>query len=156
MPAIYYPHPCPKCQSKVYDNRDSKRNPKAPDGKCSNKACDFVIWPPRGNGSGGYGPASTPKTGAVKLGYDSGGPIPGLDDVEDIPPIEEAYASEPAASSTSTTSATFAKLESLFKLYGVCFDQAVDVARKAHGLNPDVAAMAATLYIAANNRGITL
>src|SRR6476660_7311399 len=43
----YYPNACPKCASRVYDNRGNKRNPKAPNGKCSNRACDYVIWPPR-------------------------------------------------------------------------------------------------------------
>ena len=31
----------------MWDNRESKRNPKAPDFKCKNKECDGVIWPPR-------------------------------------------------------------------------------------------------------------
>jgi single-strand DNA-binding protein len=40
------PH-CPKCGGEMWDNRASKRNPKAPDFKCKDKACDGVIWPPR-------------------------------------------------------------------------------------------------------------
>ena len=36
---------CPKCDGPMWDNRDRKRNPKAPDFKCKNKACDGVIWP---------------------------------------------------------------------------------------------------------------
>jgi hypothetical protein len=35
---------CPKCGGRVWDNRLSKRNPKAPDAKCRNKSCDGVIW----------------------------------------------------------------------------------------------------------------
>ncbi|CAA9302324.1 MAG: hypothetical protein AVDCRST_MAG40-441, partial [uncultured Gemmatimonadaceae bacterium] len=31
----------------MWDNREGKRNPKAPDFKCKNKECDGVIWPPR-------------------------------------------------------------------------------------------------------------
>ena len=38
---------CPKCGGRMWDNRLSKRNPKAPDFKCRNRACDGVIWPPR-------------------------------------------------------------------------------------------------------------
>ena len=38
---------CPKCQGAMWDNRASKRNPKAPDFKCRDKSCDGVIWPPR-------------------------------------------------------------------------------------------------------------
>ena len=31
----------------MWDNRESKRNPRAPDFKCKNRDCDGVIWPPR-------------------------------------------------------------------------------------------------------------
>lgn len=36
---------CPKCGGRMWDNRLSKRNPKAPDYKCQNRPCDGVIWP---------------------------------------------------------------------------------------------------------------
>ena len=45
---------CPKCGGRMWDNRMTKRNPKAPDYKCQNRACDGVIWPaklPAGMGS---------------------------------------------------------------------------------------------------------
>ena len=42
---------CPKCGGRVWDNRLSKRNPKAPDYKCRDRACDGVIWPPRTTGT---------------------------------------------------------------------------------------------------------
>jgi hypothetical protein len=32
----------------MWDNREGKRNPKAPDFKCKDPACGGVIWPPRG------------------------------------------------------------------------------------------------------------
>jgi hypothetical protein len=38
---------CPKCGGRVWDNRISKRNPKAPDFKCRSRSCDGVIWPAR-------------------------------------------------------------------------------------------------------------
>ena len=38
------PH-CPKCEGAMWDNRATKRNPKAPDFKCRDKSCDGVIWP---------------------------------------------------------------------------------------------------------------
>jgi len=31
----------------MWDNRLTKRNPKAPDYKCQNRSCDGVIWPPK-------------------------------------------------------------------------------------------------------------
>jgi hypothetical protein len=33
------PAACPKCNGKVWDNRENKKNPKAPDWKCRDKAC---------------------------------------------------------------------------------------------------------------------
>jgi hypothetical protein len=48
---------CPKCGGRMWDNRLSKRNPKAPDYKCRNRSCDGVIWPAKGgNGGGPRGP----------------------------------------------------------------------------------------------------
>jgi hypothetical protein len=38
---------CPKCGGRMWDNRLSKRNPKAPDFKCRDRSCDGVIWPSR-------------------------------------------------------------------------------------------------------------
>ena len=38
---------CPKCGGRMWDNRLSKRNPKAPDFKCRDRSCDGVIWPPK-------------------------------------------------------------------------------------------------------------
>lgn len=38
---------CPKCGGRVWDNRATKKNPKAPDFKCRDRSCDGVIWPPR-------------------------------------------------------------------------------------------------------------
>jgi hypothetical protein len=36
---------CPKCGGPMWDNREGKKNPKAPDYKCKDKGCDGVIWP---------------------------------------------------------------------------------------------------------------
>lgn len=38
---------CPKCDGAMWDNRLTKRNPKAPDYKCKDRNCDGVIWPPK-------------------------------------------------------------------------------------------------------------
>jgi len=40
----------------MWDNREGKRNPKAPDFKCKDRGCDGVIWPPRD----GRAPAAAP------------------------------------------------------------------------------------------------
>ena len=39
---------CPKCGGRMWDNRLTKRNPKAPDYKCRHRSCDGVIWPAKG------------------------------------------------------------------------------------------------------------
>lgn len=38
---------CPRCGGRMWDNRLSKRNPRAPDFKCRDRSCDGVIWPAR-------------------------------------------------------------------------------------------------------------
>src|ERR1700716_1567743 len=49
---------CPKCQGPMWDNREGKRNPKAPDFKCKDRECDGVIWPPRGATAAAAPPAA--------------------------------------------------------------------------------------------------
>ena len=36
---------CPKCGGRMWDNRASKRNPRAPDFKCRDRRCEGVLWP---------------------------------------------------------------------------------------------------------------
>jgi len=54
---------CPICGGPMWDDRLSKRNPKAPDFKCRNKpkmkggpGCEGVIWPPRAGQVSPYPP----------------------------------------------------------------------------------------------------
>src|SRR5688572_23529190 len=48
---------CPKCGSRMWDNRATKRNPRAPDFKCRDRSCDGVIWPARaGSGAASSAP----------------------------------------------------------------------------------------------------
>jgi hypothetical protein len=61
---------CPICGGAMWDDRTSKRNPKAPDFKCKNKpkerggpGCEGVIWPPRDGSPSPY-PASAPRRSA--------------------------------------------------------------------------------------------
>jgi hypothetical protein len=44
----------------MWDNRLSKRNPKAPDYKCRDRSCDGVIWPPRPTGAPAPGRGAAP------------------------------------------------------------------------------------------------
>jgi hypothetical protein len=58
---------CPICGGPMWDDRTSKRNPRAPDFKCRNKpkerggpGCEGVIWPARDGSPSPY-PASAPR-----------------------------------------------------------------------------------------------
>jgi hypothetical protein len=49
----------------MWDNREGKRNPKAPDFKCKDRECGGVIWPSRSStatGSGATGKAAAPSS----------------------------------------------------------------------------------------------
>ena len=61
---------CPKCGGRMWDNRLSKRNPKAPDYKCRNRSCDGVIWPPKPASAAANGRSSG--TEKKKTGNDIG------------------------------------------------------------------------------------
>ena len=51
---------CPKCGGLMWDNRLTKRNPKAPDYKCRDRSCEGVIWPARPAGAAGKPDGATP------------------------------------------------------------------------------------------------
>lgn len=38
---------CPRCGGRMWDNRATKRNPRAPDYRCRTRGCEGVIWPAR-------------------------------------------------------------------------------------------------------------
>ncbi len=68
---------CPKCGGRMWDNRLTKRNPKAPDYKCRDRSCDGVIWPPK--------PAKAEK-GDKPDKADKGEPVKALsEETEEIP-----------------------------------------------------------------------
>ena len=91
---------CPICGGPMWDDRTSKRNPRAPDFKCRNKprerggpGCEGIIWPPRDGSPSPY-PASPPRRGAssaaatprddASLGEPPAWDAPPLDD-DDLP-----------------------------------------------------------------------
>jgi len=60
---------CPKCGGRMWDNRLTKRNPKAPDYKCQNRSCDGVIWPKHAGTEGdGKAPKKTEPSESVLIG----------------------------------------------------------------------------------------
>jgi hypothetical protein len=71
---------CPKCEGPMWDNRATKRNPKAPDFKCRDRDCDGAIWPPK------EGKSNTPPRKA-KPAPDVNERPPALDDEDDELPF---------------------------------------------------------------------
>ncbi len=70
---------CPKCTGRMWDNRVSKRNPKAPDFKCRDRSCDGVVWPEKGAAApAGRQPAMASNGRAPEL---DASPIGGMDDI---------------------------------------------------------------------------
>ena len=74
---------CPKCDGRMWDNRVSKRNPKAPDFKCRDRSCDGVIWPAKGGPQQPSAPAPDPDD-AGELVFDSS-PLGGGGGDDEIP-----------------------------------------------------------------------
>lgn len=128
---------CPKCSGPVWDNRATKRNPKAPDLKCRDKACDGVHWnwPPKG-GNGAQKPAPAPAPQPASFGQ-----IRGLDEA-------------PVASGS--------EFKTLCAKYAECVEYVASVivpqlskGPNAIGSSPEsVSAMAATLFIARKDAGV--
>ncbi len=95
----------------------------------------------------------------TKQGIDIGPHIPGLDeppphDDRDAPnaaPVRQAAVQPP-----ETDNPALAKLNAMFGLYECCFDQAADIARRNKDLVLDPSAMAATMFIQANMKGLSL
>lgn len=80
---------CPECGKKMWDNRTTKRNPKAPDFKCRDKTCEGVIWPPKDGETKGASKSKTAAKPAAKKAettdsWDDFVP-PGTDEDEDAP-----------------------------------------------------------------------
>ena len=89
---------CPICAGPMWDDRLSKRNPRAPDFKCRNKpkerggpGCEGVIWPPRDGSASPYPPPTPRRTGSASGGSftdasTAGGPPP----LDDAPPHDDS------------------------------------------------------------------
>ncbi len=63
---------CPKCGGRMWDNRVSKRNPKAPDFKCRDRSCDGVVWPEKKAASA---KAGQPESEPVAPSSNGAGPL---------------------------------------------------------------------------------
>jgi len=59
---------CPDCGGAMWDNRDSKKNPRSPDWKCKNKACGKGVWLADGEVQDEPRPQPSPPRSASALG----------------------------------------------------------------------------------------
>lgn len=73
---------CPVCGGAMWDNRENKKNPKAPDFKCKDKSCEGVIWPPK-RGPGKPAAAPRPVPTVANGGFNE--KPEALDDDDDLP-----------------------------------------------------------------------
>jgi hypothetical protein len=130
---------CPKCSGPLWDNRQTKRNPKQPDFKCKDKACNGVIWPPKDQAQASQAPQPH--------GYSAGPHIPALDG-----PYQETGAPPVVA-------AIVPALAKVFALYDRCLAHAILAATTLEaaeiGSSPEsVTAACATLFIQACQKGL--
>jgi hypothetical protein len=66
----------------MWDNRETKKNPKAPDYKCRDRNCDGVIWPPK-----------TPKAATPpKQAFSAGPRIPEMDGASPMDKLDRLFA----------------------------------------------------------------
>lgn len=90
---------CPICGGAMWDDRSSKRNPKAPDFKCKNKpkmrgepGCEGVIWPPRDGSPSPYS-ASAPRRSSASAPlappFDDTPPPNEPPPFDDAPPLDD-------------------------------------------------------------------
>ena len=86
---------CPICGGAMWDDRTSKRNPRAPDFKCRNKprerggpGCEGVIWPSRDGSPSPY-PASAPRRQAGGAPYGDAASTSGPPPFNDAPPHDD-------------------------------------------------------------------
>lgn len=106
---------CPKCGGNMWDNRTTKRNPKAPDFKCRSRSCDGVVWPARESQNASRGNAGQSKPVAQPRDIGRMG-VPELDEG-----LDEAPTASPAAD----------RLKRIFTLQEACFNHAILMAERA-------------------------
>src|SRR2546423_2257754 len=66
---------CPKCGGRMWDNRLTKRNSRAPDYKGQNRSCDGGIWPPKTD-------ATSPAEGHERKGASKSSALVGAEEEE--------------------------------------------------------------------------
>jgi hypothetical protein len=87
---------CPVCGGAMWDDRESKRNPRAPDFKCRNKprerggpGCEGVIWPARDGSPSPYPPPVARRSAPSAPPPFDGPPLDGPPPFDDTPPHDD-------------------------------------------------------------------
>lgn len=142
-PAVNDAPNCPKCGGRMWDNRMEKRNHKAPDFKCRDRACGGCIWPPKG-------PRTVATTPAVASAPRAVGHIPGdpLDPYTNPSPTPSHF---PATTATPPSSPD--RFTALAALHTRCFEYACTtygptLEAMETEMGPTLAALTAQLFIA--------
>lgn len=140
---------CPKCAGAMFDNRQTKRNPKAPDYKCKDKGCDGVVWPEKkGGGTARFVAGATAE------------PSEGFDDP---PPYDDPHApvigNASAAQGSIVADIQEAKFARLARMHARCFRQAKELSTTVAAqlvTGEMISALTAQLFIAAKESGVML
>jgi hypothetical protein len=142
--------PCPKCGGRTWDNREGKKNPKAPDFKCRDKSCDGVVWPPRGN-------APRPAAGVTNISAPRQAPAPAKPAASEPDWLADQGASEDATFAELKRGEAWIEMQQRYAetLLFVTKTVVPTLIKADVGTDPQaVAAITATLYIERNKRGI--
>lgn len=131
---------CPKCGGKTWDNRVSKKNPKAPDFKCRDKSCDGAVWPPK---NGAPVPQQAPQSTAHNYATSPNAPAGFAAALGDQEADERQFVNAVTLND---------RLQPLFALYSACLNNAVSEAMTLQLPLEVIPQMAATLFIAAKDR----
>lgn len=143
---------CPKCGGRMWDNRESKRNPKQPDFKCRDKSCEGVIWPPRNA-------AAAPRPAAPQRQAFSIGAAPQIDDPYAVPAPAPAAPVPPVSPEVQASVNSAVQWAQITALHEKCFAHAVQTYLKdLTPLGGDTAgalvAITHALFIEANRKGV--
>lgn len=135
---------CPKCGGRTWDNRLTKKNPKAPDYKCRDKGCDGCVWPPKGA-------AAAPRASSNRQPISHGSPGP-FDEQESD---EATFVKKVNAPATPSSSAEWLKIRETYvdTLQWVLDSIEPILSRYDTPETKDVLAATATLFIERNKRG---
>lgn len=129
--ANYDEESCPKCGGRMWDNRRTKRNPRAPDFRCRDRSCDGAIW--ADSKSGRKRPEGTDDQPADEEMGDLPG-FPAARSQERAPaPVAQSEAQRPTGPQRGSKEARRAFLEEHAKCLNFVLDEYVPLIRTKLG-----------------------